>query len=65
MQLKTDSPCALRNSHPTQAKWWAWGAEEQTCCATREDVPSQEPGLHVAHLCAGPRAGSGPGKSTV
>lgn len=53
MQLKTDRACALRNSQPTQAKCWAWGAEEQTY-AEGEDLSSQEPGPHMAHLCAGP-----------
>lgn len=65
MQLKTDSACALRNSHPTQARCWAWGVEEQSCFATQEDLSSQQLNLHVAHLCAGPRAGSDPGESMV
>lgn len=59
MQLKTDSACALRNSHPTQAKCWAWGVEEQTCCGTREDLSSQEPGhTHTSvqgHVLARPQ----------
>lgn len=52
MQLKTDSACALRNSHPKQGKCQVWQGKEQTHCALGEDLPSQEPGFHMAHLCA-------------
>lgn len=39
MQLKADS--ALRSSHPTQAKCWAWGEEEQTACAVGRICPGR------------------------